>query len=149
MARGIDIRGINELKRMFSKLERVPQKVADKSAKAGGLIARKAAKSNAPVDTGNLKRGIISRKEKRVKAGKSVQDIMLSPKMNSVFVKESAAGKRSYYPASQEYGFMTVSGRYIPGYNYLKNSLDENAGRIEAKVLETAGKEVDKILNSR
>lgn len=133
---------------MFQRLGKSPQKVANKAARAGSAIARIDAKQNAPVDEGNLKKGIVMKKERRVKAGKAVYDIMMDPAMNNVFVKVSAEGKRSYYPASQEYGFMTKSGKYIPGFRYLRKSLDDNEQKIEAKILDVAKTEVTKIMSS-
>lgn len=147
MARRTDVQGIRELQRMFQRLGKSPQRVANKAARAGAAIPRKAAKDNAPVDQGDLKKGIMMKKERRVKAGKAVYDIMMNPAMNNVFVKISAEGKRSYYPASQEYGFMTKSGRYIPGFRYLLKALENNDTRIEAKVIDVAKKEITKIMN--
>lgn len=146
MARRNGIEGMAELERLFGRLGKVPQTVATKSARAGGSIALKAAKANAPEDTGDLKRGIILKRERSKVKGKAVYDVTIDPTMNDVFVKISKDGKRSYYPASQEYGFLTVDGRYVPGYRYLRRAIDDNQAQIEIKVLETAGKEVDKAL---
>jgi len=145
MARS-DIIGLRELERSFRQLGRIPQTVATQAARAGGSVARKAAKKNAPVDTGELKHGIIMKKERKTKPGKAVYDIMMDPAMNDVFVKESKEGKRAYYPASQEYGFLTANGGYVPGYRYLRRAIDENKSEIETKTLEKAGKAVEKIL---
>lgn len=146
MARRGEIEGLRELERMMQQLGTVPQKVATKAARAGATIARKAAKDKAPVDTGALKSGIIVKPERRVVAGKKVYDIMPDPNKNDIFVKLSKTGKRSYYPASQEYGWMTATGKYIPGYRYLRHALENNSNAIEQKVIDTAGKEIDKIL---
>lgn len=127
----------------------MPQVAANKSARQGGRMAQKAVKRNAPEDTGDLKRGIRMKAERKVKVGKRVYDIIMDPAMNHIFVKTSADGKRSYYPASQEYGWMTPEGKYIPGYNYFRKSLDDNAQAIEKKIFEVAGKEVDKIIQRR
>lgn len=144
MARN-DIQGMRELQRLMRRLGAVPQKVANKAARSGAAIARKAAKSNAPVDTGELKKGLIMKAERRVKRGKKVYGIMMDPKKNDLFVKVSKSNKRSYYPASQEYGW-TTNGKYTPGYRYLRHALENNTRKIEQKVIETAGKEIDKIL---
>lgn len=141
-----DIIGMKELERMFKKLGKVPQSTATKSARAGARISLKAAKANAPEDSGDLKRGIIMKKERKKVPGKAVFDIMMDPAMNDVFVKESKEGKRSYYPASQEYGFLTANGGYVPGYHFLKRSITEHDTEIERKVLETAAKDVEKAL---
>jgi len=146
MARRNGIEGMAELERLFGRLGKVPQTVATKSARAGGSIALKAAKANAPEDEGDLKRGIILKRERSRIKGKAVYQVTLDPAMNDVFVKVSKDGKRSYYPASQEYGFLTVDGRYIPGYRYLRRSADDNERPIEKKMLEVTGKEVDKAL---
>lgn len=131
---------------MFRELEKVPQTTVTKSARAGASIAYKSAKANAPVDTGNLKKGLILKRERRRKPGKAVYQVTFDPAMNDVFVKESKDGKRAYYPASQEYGFLTKDGGYIPGYRYLKRSITDNETAIEQKIIETAKKDVEKAL---
>ncbi|MDD9266054.1 HK97-gp10 family putative phage morphogenesis protein [Paenibacillus sp. GCM10023248] len=148
MARRGDIDGLRRLERDMRRLGQVPQKVANKAARAGAAIARKAAKSNAPVDTGQLKKGVIMKAERKVKPGKKVYGVMIDPKMNDVFVKLSKTNKRSYYPASQEYGW-TTNGHYTPGYRYLRHAIENNADKIEKQVIQTAGKEIDKILSER
>lgn len=145
MAQRSEIVGLRELERDMRRLAQVPQKVVTKAARAGAAIARKSAKTNAPVDTGQLKKGVILKAERKVKPGKKVFGVMIDPRMNDIFVKLSKTNKRSYYPASQEYGW-TTNGNYTPGYRYMRNALENNADAIENKVIETAGKEVDKIL---
>lgn len=140
------IEGKKELERTFQQLGKVPQTVATKAAKAGATIGHKAAKANAPVDEGNLKSGIIMKREKRRVQGKAVFDVMMDPAMNDVFAKESVDGKRSYYPASQEYGFLTVDGGYVPGYRFMRNSVVDNKTAIENKMVDVAGKEIDKAM---
>lgn len=149
MAKRTDIIGMKELEQSFRELGKVPQTVATQSARKGATIARKAARANAPVDEGNLKRGIIMKRERTRVKGKAVYDVMMDPAMNDVFVKVSKEGKRSYYPASQEYGFLTVDGGYVPGYRFLRRAVDDNERQIERDVLEAAGKAVDKALQKR
>jgi len=147
--RNSDLKGFDDLERTFKQLGRVPQTVATKSARAGGTIAMRAAKRNAPVDDGDLQGGIVIKKERKTVAGRAVYDVMMDPAKNDIFVGISKNGKRSYYPASQEYGFLTVDGGYIPGYRFLRNALVDNADVIEKKILEVTGKEVDKVLRKR
>lgn len=149
MARKSDIQGMKELERAIKQMGKVPQKVATKAARAGASIALKAAKNNAPVDSGELKRGIILKGERRVKIGKKMYDVMMDPAKNDIFVKMSAEGKRSYYPASQEYGYMTADGGYVPGFRFLRKSITENSRAIESKIVEVAAKEIDKAMNAR
>ncbi|MBO9598634.1 MAG: HK97 gp10 family phage protein [Cohnella sp.] len=137
---------MSELKSIFNDLRRVPQTVATKSARAGGSIVLRAAKKNAPKDEGDLERAIILRREKTKVRGKAVYDVTIDRSMNAHFVKISKDGNRSYYPASQEYGFMTVDGQYVPGYRYLRNSADDNRTIVEKKILDVTKTEVDKAL---
>lgn len=146
MAKQSEIVGMKELERMFRQLGKVPQTVATKSARAGASIALKAAKAKAPVDTGALRDGIILKRERRVKVGKAVYDVMMDPAKNDIFVKETLDGKRYYYPASQEYGYIAPDGSYIPGYHFLRDSLTDNAKQIEQKVIDTAKKTVEKVM---
>ena len=149
MARRNGIEGMAELERAFRELGKVQQTVATKSARAGGQIALKSAKARAPVDTGELRDGIILNRERSKTKGKAVYDVMMDPAKNDVFVKMTKDGKRYYYPASQEYGFLTVDGGYVPGYRFLRRAIDDNAEQIEKKILEVAGKEIDKVLRKR
>lgn len=149
MARKDDIIGLRDLERSFRELGKVPQTVATQSARAGASVARRAAKANAPEDTGALKQAIIMKRERRSKRGKAVYDILIDPSKNDQFVKISRDGKRSYYPASQEYGFFTVDGRYIPGYGYLRRAVDDNKREIERAALKRATVAIDKAMRKK
>ncbi|WP_028609732.1 HK97 gp10 family phage protein [Paenibacillus harenae] len=140
------IEGMDELESMIRQLEKVPQKVVTKAAQAGARIALRSAKADAPVDTGDLKSALVMKPERKRKPGKKMYNIKLDPAKNDLFVKESKAGKRSYYPASQEYGFKTVNGGYIPGYRYLRKSIEDNESAIESKIVDVAVREIDKIM---
>ena len=146
MARNWKVEGMKQLERDFKRLGKVPQTIVTQAARAGGRIVLRAAKQNAPEDDGDLKRSLVLKREKRRVRGKTVYDVMHSPHMNYALVKISKEGKRSYYPASQEYGFMTRDGGYVPGYRYLRRAADDNRIQAEKKVLDVAGKGVDKAL---
>ncbi len=154
MAKSNMIGGMMDLQQLFSQLERVPQRVATRAARRGAAIGLRAARANAPEDTGQLKRGIILKRERSQSKGKAVYQVTIDPKMNNVFVKMTGGGavskkKRAYYPASMEYGFMTVDGGYIPGYRYLRRAADDNATRIESEILRETTKEIDKALSGK
>ncbi|GBF73213.1 hypothetical protein PA598K_01498 [Paenibacillus sp. 598K] len=140
---------MKELERAMKRLGKVPQTIVTQAARAGATIPLRASKANAPEDTGDLKSGIIMKKERRTKIGKAVYDIMMDPAKNDIFVKTTKDGTRYYYPASMEYGFMTVDGGYVPGYRFLRRGLVENVTRIESRVIEVAGKAVDKAWRAR
>lgn len=148
MARN-EIKGMREVERLFRDLKKVPQSAATRAARTGGMLVLRRAKAYAPVDTGELREGIILKRERSRYRGKAVYDVMMDQAKNDIFVKISKSGKRAYYPASQEYGFMTVDGKYIPGYRFLRRAVDDHRAEIEAKMLEATRKEVDKALRRR
>mgnify|MGYP001392164245 FL=1 len=140
-----EIEGMKELEKTIRKLGKLPQKCVTKAAKKGAQIALKAAKQKAPFLTGALEEGIILKAEKTKKKGKKVYQVTMNPAMNDVFVKTTKDGKRYYYPASQEYGFITKNGGYVPGYHFLRDSLVDNKERIEKTVVDVLAKEIDKL----
>lgn len=140
------LEGVKELEAAFRRLGNVPQSVLTKAVKKGATILLKSAKAKAPEDTGTLKKGLYLKAEKSKVKGKKVYQVTFNPAYNSYFVKISKAGKRAYYPASQEYGFKARNGRYIPGYSYLRKSMQENESRVAAKIIDELKKEVDKLL---
>jgi len=138
--------GLHKLEQTLKQLEKVPQRIVTKSSRKGASVVYKQAKKDAPVDQGNLKKGIKIVAEKTRTKGKKVYQITMNRQMNNVFVKQSSTGKRAYYPASQEYGFFTKNGRYIPGFNYLRGSNASKRQEAQQIIVKTAQAEVDKIL---
>jgi HK97 gp10 family phage protein len=149
VARNFEIKGMKELERLIKQLGKLPQKCVTKAAKDGATIALQSARANAPMDSGELKNGIILRGERRVKVGKKMYDVMMDPAKNDIFVKVTADGTRYYYPASQEYGFVTADGGYVPGYHFLRNSITHNARVIEDTIVSVLSKEIDNELSKR
>lgn len=80
--------------------------------------------TRAPIRSGDLRAGLIVApgREKSSVYGKIVNDIVFDSAMNDTFVKMSKAGRRYYYPASQEYGFKTRRGRKVPGLYYMRDT---------------------------
>lgn len=129
----LTVTGIDEVNRMFRQVDKVGQKIVTASAKAGSNIALKQARKDAPVDKGNLKRGVKKKAEKRIR-GKKVYDI----KFVGDFVKISKNGNRSFYPISQEYGWITQKGnKFVPKHaGFLRNALKDNRIIIREKMTE-------------
>lgn len=140
-----EIAGMTELERTIRQLEQLPQKVVSKAARKGMTIPLKAARRSAPEEFGNLKRGIKLVGERSTVRGKKIYQVTFDKALNHVFVKTSKEGKRSYYPASQEYGFMTRDGGYVPGYHFLRNSMDDNVRQITETTVKVMTDEIDKI----
>lgn len=137
--------GMRELERTIRQIGELPQKTVAKAARSAMRIALNSAKQHAPFETGNLKRGLILIPERSRVRGKKVYQVSFSSSMNDVFVKISESDNRSYYPASQEYGFLTKNGRYIPGFRYLRKSIDSNKSAIEQKVISVFTQEFDRL----
>lgn len=82
------------------------------------------ARAKAPNRSGDLRRGIIANPEAERSSNphKVVHDVVIDAGMNDTFVKMSKAGKRYYYPASQEYGFKIRGSRRVPGRYYMRDA---------------------------
>jgi len=139
------IEGMKELERTIRELGKLPQKCVTPAARKGASIALKSARAKAPWDTGELSNGIILKGEKLRKRGKKVYQVVIDPAKNDIFVKYTKDGKRYYYPASQEYGFITRDGGYVPGYHYLRDALVDNKRLIERTVVDELAKRIDKL----
>jgi len=140
-----EIEGMKELERTIRKLGKLPQKCVTPAAKKGARIALKAARANAPWETGELSNGIVLKGERARKKGKKVYQVTLDPAKNDIFVKTTKDGKRYYYPASMEYGFITRDGGYSPGFHYLRDALMDNKTAIERTVVDELAKQIDKL----
>lgn len=140
-----EIEGMKELERTIRELGKLPQKCVTPAARKGARIALKAARANAPWETGELSNGIVLKGERARKKGKKVYQVTLDPAKNDIFVKTTKDGKRYYYPASMEYGFITRDGGYSPGFHYLRDALVDNKTAIERTVVDELAKQIDKL----
>ncbi|MDD4564775.1 MAG: HK97 gp10 family phage protein [Eubacteriales bacterium] len=145
------VEGMKELQKSLKRLGQVPQKHVTSSARKGMNVVLKGAKSNAPEDTGDLKRGMkLSGERSRFKA-KKVYRVIFDPAMNDIFQKpiknpgsRGGSGKNTgYYPISQEYGFFAGDGHYIPGYRFVHDSLTSNAKQMEKIIIDTMKTKID------
>lgn len=138
------IEGMRELERSLKRLGDVPQKHVTAASRKGMTLVLREAKANAPIDTGALKKGIILKGEKSKSKGKKVYRVIFDPRMNDVFQKTNAAGKiTGYYPVSQEYGFFARNGRYIPGFKFIHNALENQKGQMIKTIVTEMKKRID------
>jgi len=64
--------------------------------------------------------------------------------MNEIFQKKNKEGKVvAYYPVSQEYGYFTRNGRYIPGFRFIRGAFEENAQKMANTIVDTMKKKID------
>lgn len=135
---------MRNLQRSLKKLGQVPQKHVTASARKGMNIVLRDAKANAPYDTGALKKGMKLQGERSRYKGKKVYKIIFDPAMNHIFQKKNQAGEIvAYYPVSQEYGYFTKNGKYIPGFRFIHNSLANNAQKMERTIITTMKQKID------
>lgn len=138
------VEGMDELERSLKKLGKVPQKHVTASAKKGMNISLKDSRANAPYDTGMLKKGIVLKGERSRTKAKKVYRVVFDRAYNDVFQKKNKDGKiTGYYPVSQEYGYFTKNGRYIPGYRFISDSLIDNVSKIEKTIVSEMKKKID------
>ncbi|MCL2225648.1 MAG: hypothetical protein FWB96_11840 [Defluviitaleaceae bacterium] len=144
----IEVVGINELSRSFARVGKVPQKyVSAASRKALGIPLKKA-RQTAPVDEGNLKRGLKMQGERSRHRGKKVFRIVFNKSMNDIFQTRNADGKIvGYYPVSQEYGFFARDGSFVPGYAFTRKALENSSGQIERVITTEMKSRIDKELS--
>lgn len=144
MKANFKITGMKELQKSLDRLGKVPQKHVTSSSKKGMNIILKDARANAPYDTGQLKKGVILSGESSKTKGKKVYRVVFDSSMNNIFQKKNKDGKvTGYYPVSQEYGFFAKSGRYIPGYRFIHNSMVDNAKLMERTIVDAMKKKID------
>ena len=135
---------MRNLQRSLKKLGQVPQKHVTASARKGMNIVLKEARVKAPYDTGALKKGMKLQGERSRYKGKKVYKIIFDPAMNHIFQKKNQAGEIvAYYPVSQEYGYFTKNGKYIPGFRFIHGSLEDNAEKMEKTIVTTMKQKID------
>lgn len=150
-----DLKDLGDFNRALMRVEKVPQKVVTKAAGKGRTIVRKAIRQAAPVESGAMKRGIVSVGERSRYKGKKVYELMFDPDKNDVFQKDikspGAAGgknKKAYYPASMEYGFLTRSKggglSYVPGYHFMRSAAEQSKHAAMKGMIITVTDELEK-----
>ncbi len=139
------VEGMNKLVKSLEELGKVPQKYVTSASRKAMTAVKNQSKEKAPYETGNLRQGIIVKGEKSHDKGKKVYRIIFDPRMNDIFQKKS--GKygevKGYYPVSQEYGFFSRAGNYIPGFRFVHKSFDSSLYDIESTIIDTMQTKID------
>ena len=138
-----NVTGINDVIKLLEKVEKAPAKTLTISTKKGANIIKNQAKSDAPKETGALRRSIKIRAEKR-RNGKKVYQVKF---IGENLAKVSADGKRSFYPASQEYGWTDKNGkRHLgTGKKFLRNALEDNRESVKQTILDEMAKSLREV----
>ena len=150
-----DARDLKRFEKTLGKMGKLPQKVVTSSVNKGTTIVRRAVRSEVPVQTGALKRGIIRKTEKKKIEGKKVNDLMFDPDKNKIFQKPikhpgEAGGKSptGYYPASMEHGFLTRSKgggySYVQGHHFMRDETEASREAFNRTVIKDAADKLEK-----
>jgi hypothetical protein len=153
-----DTKDVERTIKMLNKAGKSPQKAVTKAASKAITPVNRAIKYGAvPVgETGNLKRAITRKAEKSRRRGKKAYEVTFDAKYNAVLQKPiknpgEAGGKNdhAYYPASQEYGFLTRSKgggySYVPGLHFMREGAENAEPQAKTIMVDTLEKELDKL----
>jgi hypothetical protein len=94
--------------------------------------------------TENLASALIVVSEKSKTKGKRVAQVTFDRAYNEKLVKVSKDGKRSYYPASQEYGFIMRNGQKKEGKHFMRDSMIQTEGQFSDTVINDMMKRIEK-----
>ena len=158
MRTNFSLEGAKRLAKQVKELGDLSQRSVQLAARKGAVFAQRQAKQNAPVDLGNLKKGIRVVGERFTKKGKKVYMVAFDYGMNNIFQKfnakaksEKASGKKvsatAYYPASQEYGWRLPNGRKMPGKFFLRNAVAKNRPQIKEIIYNELDRQMEKLIN--
>lgn len=147
--------GMDSLIKSLKRLGEVPQKHVTASVRKAMGSPLKQAKADAPEDTGALKKGIVLKGEKSKTKGKKIYRIVFDDSMNDIFQKARMVTKKNgtqtervtgYYPVSQEYGWFTRSGSYIPGLRFARGAMESKAGLVSRTIISTMAAKISQEL---
>lgn len=122
----------NQMQAALPKMRTIVQTNAEKVAAAARALA--------PAKSGALRTGIVSSawEENSRDPFKIGRQVYMDHRMNETFVKLRKDGKRYYYPASQEHGFLVRSGngsmRKVQGKHFLKAARDAVSPAFSADI---------------
>lgn len=143
----VDIDDIRGLELAAKAIGGVTKKQMTPAVRKAMKPVLQAARDAAPIDTGALKKGIILKGEKNKPPLKKVFQVTMDKKKNDVFVKGLDAdgeGKRAYYPASQEYGFLKKNGGKVPGKHFLQKAAEQQEDQLPDVIVDNLVSEIQK-----
>lgn len=152
-----------DLVKMYKTLDAVgkaPQKALNNGTSKAAIIVRNAARSRAPMKTGTLKRSIVTRTEHSYRRGKKVRDITFDRNANALLQKPiknpgilGGSSPKTYYPASQEYGFLARAPgggvQYVQGKHFMRSGAEAASEPAKTAMIDTMTKELDRIWLSK
>lgn len=124
----IQIEGLRELGEAMSGLsDDIVRRVSRASVNAGAQVIKKRAQSLAPVATGNLRKNIIVRRQRRP-SDRLTEEYIVTVRKGRLTDKQSASGLRdAYYARFVEFGTVKTAARPFlrPAYDAGKGEASE------------------------
>jgi hypothetical protein len=125
---GMDIRGLRKLQKTLKRMSDADKKELRKAAKRETREAmrplHRAARANAPVETGRLRKAVKLRAWKRPEPGEVGIKVVVNPGRG----RDDPRG--AYYGMMVEQGYI-ANGTYVPGRYYLKRAYEaHHAGAL-------------------
>lgn len=136
-----------------------------RAVKQGARLVQRAIRSAAPVDSGDLRDGLVLVKEKTQSKGKVVYQVTPTREKNPIFQKVikkpvRSTAKHAYYPASQEYGYFTrrpgggmtyvrsdgstTSMDKVPGKHYMRTGAEVAGGAAKNAIAKSLLDDISK-----
>lgn len=156
----IQLKDALKIANKFGQLGEMSQRSVQRAARKGATFTMRRARAEAPVDLGNLKKGIKIYGERTTKKGKKVYMVVFARSMNHIFQKFNAAERAkllagqkanpsAYYPASQEFGWRTTKGRKIPGKYFMRRAVNDNRDRINTIIYDDILNQLDILIRKK
>lgn len=139
-----DTRDLRGLERAAQKIDGIAKKQITPAVRKAMKPVLQAAKAKAPKDTRALSKALKLMGERSRTPGKKVYQVGPDKAKNDIFAKMSKAGKRSYYPASQEHGWRLPDGSKVPGKHYMRDAMDEKAPQVASDIVDNLMTEIEK-----
>lgn len=139
-----DSRDLRKLEKAARKIDGITKKQLTPAVRKAMKPVLQTAKTKAPKDTRALSKSLKLMGEKSRSPGKKVYQVGPDKTKNDIFAKISKAGKRSYYPASQEHGWTLPDGSKVPGKHYMRDAMDEKAPQVASDIVDNLMTEIEK-----
>ena len=139
----IELIGLEQVKREMRKLEpRLQKNILRGAVRKIAADVRNDARANAPVNSGNLKRNIIS------KSRRGARHTMRA----SVMVRDDGKrgdSKNAFYWRFVEFGHVDRGGNQVPGTHFISRTYEDIRGRVDQIMTQYMRPRIEKALKTR
>lgn len=146
MSKGIEIQGMERLKKKLNRLERRSAKaVVRKSARAGGAILLKGVRASVPVNEGLVKKMMTLKVSNRGLSATSIVGADVAKLQNAANApEESPEFRPSNIDHLLEYGHTNPDGSFTPPTGFMRYAADAYMPAAEAAYVAKAASEIEK-----